>query len=502
MTTNIAFETSGKPVYNAINGGIESMFTSAGKYSEAKFTFSAGQMRVWAVTSEPILSPILIKATTSKNQNSGHPYLLNLSIAVLKESGKIFAGTIPLEITITDSLRVKRFHLYRATKNGTCTISLKLAANDAIGKWTIRIKELLGETRIKQSINLEATRKMTALGMQFRKAVYFNGDDERIYRFFKNHQSVTIIIGSSIFARTAADHLIKYMKPYGIEFVIKDATQINNPRSLTKEEAATWVGLDYAGSGQIKPGAKNSLGHSGFDVKGPVIVIGNPEDNPVINYMVDKLYLPFIPVKNKFPGTGRGYLSWQRGAVGRMQDSLCLVAHDMDGMMEAAGSLFEIMAGMKFPSKNKVPVRSNIKAAIEATIPRKPPLMWKKVLADFAVKMQSLDGVVQVETKDGRAYSIDYKGNIFRMDAIEGKHGFLKEISTQSRYDDRLLKFCYNLGNAELYIYWGGYLEIIKENKVIYAKQLYQDITAVTLLSKYMIVALADGNIHSYKLKK
>ena len=58
--------------------------------------------------------------------------------------------------------------------------------------------------------------------------------------------------------------------------------EVNKPRPLTAEQAATWCGLQYAGRGQIKPGDQNPLPFVGFAIDGPVILLGTPEDNPLI----------------------------------------------------------------------------------------------------------------------------------------------------------------------------------------------------------------------------
>ena len=57
---------------------------------------------------------------------------------------------------------------------------------------------------------------------------------------------------------------------------ILNAADADKPRSLSKEEAETWVGLDYAGKGQIQPGDKTRPAMVGFAVQGPVILLGNP----------------------------------------------------------------------------------------------------------------------------------------------------------------------------------------------------------------------------------
>jgi hypothetical protein len=72
----------------------------------------------------------------------------------------------------------------------------------------------------------------------------------------------------------------------------------SKPRSLTEEEAKTWVGLGF---GKVKPDADNPVSQVGFAVQGHVILLGNPEDNAIIKYLADNTFLPYAPKGDVFP---------------------------------------------------------------------------------------------------------------------------------------------------------------------------------------------------------
>lgn len=83
----------------------------------------------------------------------------------------------------------------------------------------------------------------------------------------------------------AAERLIKILEPWGVRCKVMDLDKAAKSRSLTEEEAATWCGLAYAPSKAIKPGDANPPALVGFAVQGPVVLLGTPEDNPIIGFL-------------------------------------------------------------------------------------------------------------------------------------------------------------------------------------------------------------------------
>src|SRR5439155_5887644 len=94
---------------------------------------------------------------------------------------------------------------------------------------------------------------------------------------------------------------------------------------------------------------------AGFAVKGPVILLGTPEDNPIIKFLLEERFLPYRPERSTFPGPDRGLIAWQRDGVGRGQDSVTLIAYDEGGMSEAVGSFYEAVAGIEPLTRWKLP---------------------------------------------------------------------------------------------------------------------------------------------------
>jgi hypothetical protein len=236
---------------------------------------------------------------------------------------------------------VVRYDLYRATENGTLRLSLPLALNDPAGEWTVQVSERLSNTEDTARFTYRPVTSCSIAAGATPRAVHHVQDRDNVFRFFRTHQDVTIVKGTSEHNNAAAERLVKILQPWNVRCKVVNAADVNKPRVLSEEEAKTWVGLQYSGSGQIKPGDRNSPALVGFAVQGPVILLGTPEDNPLIKTLADQKFLPFAPAQGNLPGPGRGYVSWQRDAIGVGQESITLIAHDAKGMSEAVGTLYD-----------------------------------------------------------------------------------------------------------------------------------------------------------------
>ena len=116
-------------------------------------------------------------------------------------------------------------------------------------------------------------------------------------------------------------------------------------RELSKEEAKTWT--SYGG------GAGGPLAN-GYDLPGPAILIGNPQNNPVLAVVAQpgKWHpdspglMPYTP-SQLVPGPGRAMIGWQFYPLGRRLETVALVANDAQGLAEGVGTLLEIVAGLE-----------------------------------------------------------------------------------------------------------------------------------------------------------
>ncbi len=382
----IGLPADGRPVYDAMLGGALPQFKAQGKLLSGQFRFGVGQMRVFARTTRPIggvqvASPTLFRDYTVANA----PLHLDVTASLVDEQQTLLSGSAPMEIKLLDPLGVTRYDLYRATDHGVLKESLPLAANDPAGTWTVVVTELLSNKAGHACWSYTPPAQCGALAGATQRAVYFGNDWEHINKFFRTQQDVTIVRGSGGYNATAADRLAESLKPWGIRCTIVNAVDVAKPRQLPVEAKATWRGL--------QGGVDSNLPvNVGFALQGPAILLGTPADNPLIMFLQQQEFLPYVP-GDDFPGRGRGYLAWQLDGIGYGQESITAIADDATGMAEAVGTLYEMAAGLAPLTPLAQPVGSDITVAMKAPAHAPAlPLAWQAQLPDRAAAVKALPG--------------------------------------------------------------------------------------------------------------
>ena len=507
-TASISLATKGRAVYDAMHGGSVPEFARVVENREgaiaATFRFGAGQMRAFAVTARPIFgvevsTPLLLKNYAL----SQAPLRVSLSASLVDNKQVRLSGSAPMRIRLLDPLGTVRYDLYRATEEGVLKLMLPLAANDPPGEWIVEVQELLNNTIGRANFNYQPATQCGALAGATQRAVYFDNDREHIFQFFRTHQDVTIVKGASEFNNNAAERLAANLQPWGIRATIITATAANKPRPLTAEEIKTWVNLD---KGHKFTADNYGPGDSGFIVQGPVILLGTPEDNALIKFALDRQFLPYIPVPNVFPGKGRGYLAWQRGAVGYGQDSLSAIAYDEIGMSEAIGALFEAAVGLDPLTPLSLPISSDVKPAFMAPEKKMAArIVWQALLPDRALWIKNNPaGQITICTLDNSLITMNSKGVILdRKDATEVEITQLPiletaavEILKEKLLPRRVVKQVTSQDGMTAIAYWGGSLQLFNQQGNELTRQLLpQDISFLNWCDKLLVVALADGTI-------
>jgi len=425
-TATIAIPADGRPVYDAVLGRPMPEFRKDGDRLKAELRFGPGQMRVFARTARPIggvsvLQPAVINDSTIAQT----PIRVQIGATLLDDGGRVLAGSAPLHIRIVDPLGATRYDLYRATKLGTLREDVQLAANDPAGEWRVIVRELLGGTEGSAAFAYRPAAQCGAIAGTGRRAVTFDLDREHIYRFFRTNRAVTIVRGTGDYNGPAAERLAKILEPWDVWCMVIDAAQAATVNELTDEQAKTWVGLDYAGTGAIKPGAGNPPQLAGFAIREPLILLGTPDDNALINFLSRYSFLPYKPVRDQFPGRGRSMIAWQRDGIAREQESVALIAYDADGMAEAVGSLYEMATGMEPLTPWRLPSRSSVVAASKA--PAAPPpteAAWQVELPDRVAAVKSTGRAAIVLALDGTLASVDAKGKIAWKTLLDTGHAW------------------------------------------------------------------------------
>ena len=420
-TAKVSLAAENRPVYDAVLGGPAPEIKGKGREVTASFRFGAGQMRVWAMTARPIggvqvAAPVVARDFTVTGDA---PIRLELAATVVDAKGGLFSGSIPLQVRVIDPLGAVRYDLYRATRAGALQLALPLAANDPAGLWKVEVRELLANTQGAATFMYQPARDGGSVAGAIRRAVFFGNDRENIFRFFQTHHDVTIVKGTTPCDDAAADRLVESLKPWGIQGRIVRDADVNRPRELSPEQARSWVGIAF---GRAEPGAKNSPALTGFDVRGPVILLGAPEDNALLKFALDQKFLPYTPDAKEFPGPGRGYVAWQLDATAYGEESIALIGYDAEGLSEAAGTMYEAMAGIDPLMPYEPPAASSVVPA--AKPPAAPPeaqLAWRVALPDHVAAARAVGGGrVVALARDGTLAAIDGSGKIAWSVALSG----------------------------------------------------------------------------------
>lgn len=357
----LSLADDGRPVYDALFGG--PVAELAGGLRNVPFTFGAGQMRAFARTARPIGGVQVGTPLVSRDLTKGRdPVAVTVRASLVDNTNRVLVGSAPLQVQLVDPLGVVRYDLYRATKEGTLELVLPLAANDPAGEWRVSVTELLNNTTGTAAFTYAPAAQCGALAGAGQRALIFGDDRARIYRFFRAHHQVSLVVGTSIFAREGAERLAANLKPWGVACTIVDAATVNKPKTLTDADARTWAGM----KGSLRKAADVNVGVTGFAIDGPVVLLGNPDDNPLIAFALKEGMLPYAPKRSELPGAGRGYLAWQTDAVTYGQDSITAIAYDAAGMAEAVGTLHEINAGIDPLTPLALPVTAAVAPATKA----------------------------------------------------------------------------------------------------------------------------------------
>ena len=509
IEATIGLPDDGRPVYDAVYGGT-SAFKKVGGALKATYRFGPGQMRVFARTTRPIggvqAMPVDIFGDMTVAQSPIHA---TVTATLVDTGNRMLSGSAPMEVIVLDPLGVSQSY-FRATDRGILKFELPLAANDPAGYWSVTVRELLTGKEDKTTFNYQPVTTCGAVIGTTVRAIAFDNDRENIFRFFKLHRNVTIVTGSSAYNQKAAERLTQVLAPWGVQCTTVAATEVNKPYTVPKDAVRTWVGLVDGRPDFTNPNPSQL----GFAISGPAILLGTPEDNPLIKFGQDQGFLPYKAKAGQFPGNGRGYLAWQTDMIGYFnQESITLVAYDQLGMDEAVGSVYEIAAGMEPLMAFNPPAQSEIAAASKQEVKiATPEVVWRTLLPDRILGITvNAQGVIEVVTNDGSLTTLNARGVVTGTKVLplaEAKKLLkanepIAEVASKVVAPTLIVKTSIAVGNELTALgYWGGALKIVNANGEVKKQQmLTQDITSFALLNGQLLVGLADGQLYCLEVK-
>jgi len=526
IDAQIYLPDDGRPVYDAIHGG---EFAGANHGTEfaglekfdgqltGRLRFGPGSMKVLARTARPIGGVQLLTPTLQADMTwATDPIRVNLGAVLVDDKKDILTGVVPMEIQLTDPLGVVRYNLFRASDAGVLKLTLPLAANDPAGTWQVTVRELLTGQAATKSFVYAPPAQCGAIATATRRAMFYGNDRENLFRFFRIHHNVTIVTGESEFNQAAAQRIAKIVEPWGVTCKIVAAKDHAGPRQIPEAAQKTWVGLM-----PLKPDfTKPDLRHVGFAIEGPVILVGNPEDHPMIKFGLENGFLAYKPEKDVLPGRGRGMIAWTSNMVGYFnQESAMVIAYDAAGMSEAVGTLYEACAAIDPLTATILPKTASVEAV--KNLPATPPpftVVWKTAMNDrvVALEVTYLDQVVAYGHDDGQALAKAGKieapswlpRDHVEPDVYRQYHEGIANLARKSditaeqakRYDlpNFIPKKAVKVGDVTIVGYWGGLCVAYDAQGNPVAQTLFpNDITAmVSTTGMRFVVQTDDGANH------
>ncbi len=502
---NITLPVDGRPVYDAIHGGLVPAFAKTTKRvlaTTALFTYGPGQMRVFARTARPIAGVEVNKPELYKDYTvANDPIHISFTARIVDAKNLTLTGIAPFQVCLIDSLGTVRYDLYRASQDGILKIDLPMAVNDPAGKWTIKVKELLANTVGTTNFIYSPPGQCNTALSATQRAVFFGNDRENIFKFVRANQNVTIVKGTNEYDNAAAIRITEILKPWGVTCTTVNAADVNKPREITVDEAKTWVGLEF---GRATAGTKNNPFKAGFAVTGPVILVGNPTDNPLIAKVAEWSFLPYT-VNATLPGRGRGYISWQYEAVGIGQESITLIANDAAGMSEAIGTMYEAASGIDPITPYALPPASSVVAAKKNTQLPQLAALWQIVLPDRPVTMNIDKGSITVATNDGTFSNIDIKGKLLSqksdlLPVVKLVNPVIPDALKSQLLKGRSVKQVVSTKGITAVSYWGGTIQTFgADNKIKTQNQLSMDAVTIGFAGDIIVAAMSDGTLVALK---
>ena len=504
VDATLSFPAAGGPIYDAVMGGPASQFKQKGKELTATLRFGSGAMKVFARTTRPIGgvsvgTPVVIRDFTNEKE----PLHVEIAATLVDDKGKVLCGSAPMAVQVIDPLGAVRYDLWRATERGVLALSLPLAANDPAGQWKVVVQDQLSGKADTATFGYQAANQCgTAAGATVR-AVYFGNDRENIFRFFRLHRNVTIVAGSGDFNQAAAERIQGIIKPWDVTCTVMTAAEAAKVREIPPEAQGTWAGL------QGKPNPQNpSPIATGFAVRGPVILLGNPDDNAIIKFLQDTYFLPYRPLKDELPGRGRGYMSWQSDGVGYFnQESVTMIAYDAASMSEAVGSMYEAATGLDPLSRWAMPTATDI-ASAKATpgVVPQPKVAWEAIAPDRVIGMRAEGGKLTVVSFDGTVTTVGANGKMTgtKVETMAAARDLAKamttpvdaELAKKVKAPNLVPKKSVAIGGDTAIAYWGGTVKIVDAQGQVKLQQKFStDIGALAVLDGKLVVGAADGRV-------
>jgi len=223
--------------------------------------------------------------------------------------------------------------------------------------------------------------------------------------------------------------------------------------------------------------------------------------------VAEERFLPYQPDAESMPGPGRGYVAWQREAMGVNQESISLIAFDAAGMSEAVGTLYEMLAGLEPLTPLALAQAGVVQPAVPTNTVPELGVAWELGLDDRITGLRFAEDKLSVLTAARTRAEVSPHGAVLGRFSSAANYAELMQQFTPVDADavkqaralalpGCLPKLVAENGTQRAVAYWGGRLELFdRAGKLIAARRGPQDLTAVIWAGPRLVVGDADGRL-------
>ncbi len=310
-----------------------------GDWMSLKADLRAYPGKVYAFLPAPI-ARVGLRATASVKAGEG----IHHAVSVLDASGKAIDAGFPIEISLRDPAGGEYQTVYRAA-TPTYTGVLRLPVNVAAGKWTLRVRELISGAFAEMPISVTPGELPSAT--LDTRAVRVH-DAARIQEFLVGGASLPRELDKAKPAIIiAVDGEQAWVRPHA-ERLAQALAATGRQAKLASVNDAVRLPVDWDGDQPTIDGTRLWRGNvvdPGLFVDAPLILLGKRYESRLIEAIVRRDLLAEPLIGGCFPGPGRTVVAWAPRAFSNAHDTVCLLAHDNEGLSQGIAALLALAKG-------------------------------------------------------------------------------------------------------------------------------------------------------------
>ncbi|MBM4039452.1 MAG: hypothetical protein FJ290_13150 [Planctomycetes bacterium] len=302
---------------------------SDGDWMSLKADMRAYPGKVYAFLPAPI-ARVDLRATASVRAGEA----IHHAVSVLDAQGKTIDAGLPIEISLRDPAGGEWQTVYRAA-TPTYEGAFHLPVNVPAGNWTLRVRELISGSFAEMPIAVGGAslpRDLPAATLDERTVRVH--DAPRTQEFLKAKPPIVIAVDAEqAWVRPHAERLAKALTAAGREAKVASVADVVR------------LPVDWNGDQPTIDGTRLWRGNvvdPGLFVDAPLILLGKRYESRLIEALVRRDLLAEPPIGGCFPGPGRAIVAWAPRAFSNAHDTVCLLAHDNEGLSQGIAALLAI----------------------------------------------------------------------------------------------------------------------------------------------------------------